>query len=71
MMEAASSSKTAVNYYHTTRRNIPEDGHLQCVPLLHLRRFEFNAVAQSETDNTANDGVSLTESDGGTVILKY
>jgi hypothetical protein len=34
MMEAASTSETPVNFYKTTRRNIPEDGHL------HTRRRE-------------------------------
>jgi hypothetical protein len=29
MMEAASTSKTLVNFYQTTQRNIPEDSHLQ------------------------------------------
>jgi hypothetical protein len=29
MMEAVSTSETSVNFYHTTRRNSPEDGHLQ------------------------------------------
>jgi hypothetical protein len=28
MMEAVSSSETSVNFYQTTRRNIPEDSHL-------------------------------------------
>jgi hypothetical protein len=28
MMEAVSVSKTSVNFYETTRRNTPEDGHL-------------------------------------------
>jgi hypothetical protein len=28
MMEAASTSETSVNFYQTTRRNIPEDSHL-------------------------------------------
>jgi hypothetical protein len=28
MMEAASTSKTSVNSYQTTRRNNPEDSHL-------------------------------------------
>jgi hypothetical protein len=27
-MEAASTSETSVNFYQTTRRNIPEDSHL-------------------------------------------
>jgi hypothetical protein len=30
MMEAASASETLVNFYQTTRLNIPEDSHLQC-----------------------------------------
>jgi hypothetical protein len=29
MMEAASISESSVNFYQTTRRNIPEDSHLQ------------------------------------------
>jgi hypothetical protein len=28
MMEAASTSETSVNFYKTTRRNIPEDSHI-------------------------------------------
>jgi hypothetical protein len=28
-MEAVSTSETSVNFYQTTRRNIPEDSHLQ------------------------------------------
>jgi hypothetical protein len=27
MMEAASTSETSANFYQTTQRNIPEDGH--------------------------------------------
>jgi hypothetical protein len=34
MMEAESTSKTSVNFYQATRRNIPEDSHL------HTRRRE-------------------------------
>jgi hypothetical protein len=29
MVEAASTSETSVNFYQTTRRNNPEDSHLQ------------------------------------------
>jgi hypothetical protein len=29
MMEATRTSKTSVNFYQTTRRNNPEDSHLQ------------------------------------------
>jgi hypothetical protein len=28
MMEAASTSETSINFYLTTRRNIPDDRHL-------------------------------------------
>jgi hypothetical protein len=28
MMEAASTSEMLVNFYHTTQRNIPEDGYI-------------------------------------------
>jgi hypothetical protein len=28
-MEAASASETSVNFYHTTLRDNPEDGHLK------------------------------------------
>jgi hypothetical protein len=31
MMETASSFETSVNFYQTTRRNIPEDSHLYVV----------------------------------------
>jgi hypothetical protein len=34
MMEAVSTSETSVNFYHTTRRKIPEDSHL------HIHRRE-------------------------------
>jgi hypothetical protein len=36
MMEAASTSETSVNFYQTTRRNNPEDSHLE---LLRPRRW--------------------------------
>jgi hypothetical protein len=29
MMEAAGTSETSLNFYQTTRRNIPEDSHLE------------------------------------------
>jgi hypothetical protein len=35
MMEAISTSETSINFYETTRRNIPEDGHLQNRFILH------------------------------------
>jgi hypothetical protein len=36
MMEAVSTSETVVNFYQPTRRNIPEDIHLQFNFGLHL-----------------------------------
>jgi hypothetical protein len=34
VMEAVSTSETSVSFYHTTRRNIPEDGHLHAITLM-------------------------------------
>jgi hypothetical protein len=34
MMEAAGTSETSVIFYQTTRRNIPEDDHVNFVSLL-------------------------------------
>jgi hypothetical protein len=39
MMEAAFTAETSVNFYQTTRRNNPEDSHLQIhlnLSLLHM-----------------------------------
>jgi hypothetical protein len=33
MMEAVSTSETTVNFYHTARRNFPEDSHLQNIKM--------------------------------------
>jgi hypothetical protein len=33
-MEAVSISETSVNFYETTRRNIPQDSHLQEITFL-------------------------------------
>jgi hypothetical protein len=37
MMEAGSTSKTSVNFYETTRRNIPEDSNLQVLLYFHYK----------------------------------
>jgi ribosomal protein S15P/S13E len=37
MMEAASTSEKSVNFYQTTRRNIPEDIHLYTRRLENLK----------------------------------
>jgi hypothetical protein len=29
MMEAASTSEMSINFYQTTRRNVPEDSHIR------------------------------------------
>jgi hypothetical protein len=39
MMEAASTSETLVNFYQTTRRNNPEDSHLQGFIKPHYKCF--------------------------------
>jgi hypothetical protein len=45
MMEAASTSETSVNFYQTTRRNNPENSHLQT-------RHSENLKSQSDSNNT-------------------
>jgi hypothetical protein len=42
IIEAVSSFKTSVNIYHTTRRNIPEDTHLQTYLLRHISHHTAN-----------------------------
>jgi hypothetical protein len=39
MMEAAGTNETSINFYHTTRRNNPEDSHLYTVSLNAFRVF--------------------------------
>jgi hypothetical protein len=39
MMEAASNSETSVNFYQTTRRNNPEDSHLQYLDIVRKSKF--------------------------------
>jgi hypothetical protein len=36
VMAAVSTSETSVNIYQTTRRNIPEDSHLESLKELHV-----------------------------------
>jgi hypothetical protein len=42
MMDAVNTSKTPVNFYQTTRRNIPEDSHLPT-------RLRENVMSHLET----------------------
>jgi hypothetical protein len=42
-MEAASTSETSVNFYQTTRRNIPEDIHLRTSRRENLKSHLFQA----------------------------
>jgi hypothetical protein len=44
MIEAARTSKTAVNFYHTTRRSIPEDIHLHREDILGQIRICFELL---------------------------
>jgi hypothetical protein len=43
MMEAAGKSKTSVNFYQITQRNIPEDSHLHL--FLFLRQNKNNFIS--------------------------
>jgi hypothetical protein len=36
MMEAESTSETSLSFYQNTRRNIPEDGHVEVLILFHF-----------------------------------
>jgi hypothetical protein len=40
MMEAVNTSETSVNFYQTTRRNIPEDSHLCFTYVVPVRHSE-------------------------------
>jgi hypothetical protein len=44
MIEAASTSKTSVNFYQTTWRNIPEDSHLHTHCCENLKSHQDNLV---------------------------
>jgi hypothetical protein len=46
MMEAVDISETSVNFYYTTRRNIPEDSHIHILYVSGL--YEFHAINISE-----------------------
>jgi hypothetical protein len=52
-MEAVSTSETSVNFYETTRRNIPEDSHL------YTRRRE-NLKSRRVYNNTAEFNIPLS-----------
>jgi hypothetical protein len=41
MMEAVSASETSVNFYETTRRNLPEDSHLHSFIYLTSNSFTW------------------------------
>jgi hypothetical protein len=49
MMEAASTSETSTNFYQTTRRNNPEDSHLQEITCLLWNSNEFFLRLQKAT----------------------
>jgi hypothetical protein len=50
VMEAVSRSETSVNFYETTRRNIPEDGHLHFIYLFvvdNMKKIKRNSDIHS------------------------
>jgi hypothetical protein len=51
MMEAVSTSETSVNFYETTRRNIPENCHL------HARRRRENLKSHNVDGDLGRDAV--------------
>jgi hypothetical protein len=48
-MEVVSTSDTSVNFYHSTRRNIPEDSHVQHF----LRLISISGLSECKSDMTA------------------
>jgi hypothetical protein len=46
-MEAASTSETSVNFYHTTQRNIPEDSHLHTRRRQNLKSHLVNLYGEA------------------------
>jgi hypothetical protein len=51
MMEAARTSETLVNFYHTTRRYNPEDSHLRTHRRENLKSYLNLHVVESRTSN--------------------
>jgi hypothetical protein len=49
MLEAASTSETSVNFYHTTRHNIPEECHLHIVSWFYEMDVVGKQVAEFAT----------------------
>jgi hypothetical protein len=52
MMEAVSTSETPVNFYQTTRLNIPEDCHLR----IHFVEISGSQAASMKGDNPDDGG---------------
>jgi hypothetical protein len=48
MMEEASTSKTSVNFYQTTRRNNPEDRHLHTRLCENLKSHKSRTVEEQQ-----------------------
>jgi hypothetical protein len=61
MMEAASTSETSVNFYETTRRNIPEDSHLHTRRRKNLKSLMKRLVCfEQMCSNTLHGAFTLT-----------
>jgi hypothetical protein len=63
LMEAASTSETSVNFYETTRRNIPEDSHLHKIPVPWFGFDVGTSKCESYTLQLYNPFYQLTDSD--------
>jgi hypothetical protein len=54
IMVAASTSETSVNFYQTTRRNNPEDSHIQVESSLHIDISLRSILILSSHDSQAS-----------------
>jgi hypothetical protein len=59
MMEAVRTSKTLVNFYQTTRRNIPEDSHLQTLKNFFDRTMHYGNIRISFPDKQGPAGSNV------------
>jgi hypothetical protein len=59
MMEAVNTSETSVNLYQTTRRNNPEDSHLQDTPGLFEEEWSRGSSVSIVSDCGLDDRGSI------------
>jgi hypothetical protein len=64
-MQTANTSETSVNFYYTTRRNIPEDSHLQRITIILTFAYsEFQTKSSITVVKEHEDSISSTAQPG-------